>query len=119
MGGFGAKAVESPQRKVLILSAVKYGEGTPAISGTCANFLSIADAGAGDYDFTIVGSPFNVKPEIICTPMAANVVCTVPEDDRGLNSFTVKTFDADDGDPVDADFHVMIIGTQARDLVGP
>lgn len=119
MGGFGAKAVESPQRKVLVLSAVKYGGGTPAISGTCANFLSISDAGTGDYDFTIENSPFNVKPEIICTPMAANVVCTVPEADRSLNAFTVKTFDADDAGAVDADFHVMIIGTTARDLVGP
>lgn len=114
-GGFGANVVGCPQRKMQIMSLKKTGLGTPAISGSCANFCTITDNGVGDYTINFTDKPFAQVPEVIV--MSAT-------NDRISKLGTVTALAAQiltedlSGAAAEGDFHVIIIGSLGRDLIG-
>ena len=118
MPGFGANAIESPQRLMNVISVKKSGLGTPALSGSCANFLEITDTGVGDYLISLKSNavPFAQLPEILVSCKTAERVLNVGA--VTITSVQILAF-ADDGTtPAEADFDLMMVGSQARDLIG-
>ncbi len=115
MAGFGAQNVESPQRKIQIFSIKKSGLGTPALSGSCANFCSVTDNGVGDYTITFTGKAvFAQIPEIL---VGAKTVGIIKIHAVAISSVQVKCYAVDGTTPAEMDFDLMAIGSLARDLV--
>jgi hypothetical protein len=114
--GFGSGNVTSPQRLIKLVSVKKSGLGTPALSGSCANFLTVTDNGVGDYTINFNTLVFAQLPE---------VVATVTTDDRIVKVGTVAIGSVQiltenlAGTAAEADFHLLVVGSLARDLVGP
>lgn len=116
MAGFGQMIVESPQRKMQLVSLKKSGLGTPVISGSSAAFCTVTDNGVGDYTINFTSVPFSQIPEILVA---------VKTNDRIIRVGTVTALAAQiitedlAGAAAEADFDFMAIGSLARDLVGP
>lgn len=118
MPGFGAKAIESPQRLVNILSLRKTGGGTPALGGLCASFCTITDNGTGDYTITVNRqAPFSQVVQAFVQLHDVGFAVLDIASPSAL-SITVNTFDTDGTTPADIDFDLLVVGSHARDLVG-
>lgn len=115
MPGFGANVVESPQRKMVVLSVKKRGLGTPTLSGSCANMFTITDNGVGDYTLVLKSAyVFANIPEVVVgmkTAVACHTVGTVT-----ISDIPIKTFAMDGTTAKEADFDVLVIGSIAKDL---
>lgn len=115
MPGFGRMAVESPQRKMQLISLKKTGLGTPVLSGSCASFCTVTDNGVGDYTINLDKFPLAQVPE---------AVVTVTTDNRQVKLGTVTKLAVQvltedlAGAAAEADFHIMIFGSLASDLIG-
>jgi hypothetical protein len=109
------KDVGCPQRQMQILSLKKTGLGTPAISGSCANFCTVTDNGVGDYTINFTDAPYGLVPEVIVQ---------VSTNDRIAKLGTVTKLAAQiltedlAGAAAEGDFHVMILGPLVTDLLG-
>jgi hypothetical protein len=115
MPGFGAKAVESPQRKMNLLSIKKTGLGTPVISGSCASFVTVTDNGVGDYTINFTKFPFTQIPEIMIQPTTDNIIAKVGT----LTALACQVLTENlSGAAAEGDFHLMAFGSLASDLVG-
>ena len=109
------KGVASPQRLMIIQSMKKTGLGTPVISGSCANFCTIAKNGTGDYTITFTKKPYAQIPEVLVTAVTDNRLVKVGT----VTKLAAQILTEDlAGAAADADFHVAFIGTGARDLLG-
>lgn len=115
-GGFGAKTVESPQRKMLAVSLKKTGLGTPALSGSCASFCTITDGGVGDYTVNFATRPFTQIPEVFVQSTTPDLIVSLGTV-TALSAQILVTDAA--GTPAEGDFHLLALGSEARDLVGP
>lgn len=111
MGLNPAKAVKSSQRLMRLMSAKVDGTGTAALSGTCANDMSLTDSGTGDYLLTF-DEPFLRAPEVIATPITDNIVCKLGT--VAVGSVQILTENLS-GTATDADFHVIILGSDSAD----
>lgn len=109
------KGVASPQRLVIIQSMKKTGLGTPVLSGTCANFCTIAKNGTGDYTITFTKKPFAQIPEVLVTCTTDNRIVKVGT----ATKLAVQILTEDlTGAAAEADFHVAFIGSNASTLLG-
>ena len=109
------KGVASPQRLMIIQSMVKSGLGTPVLSGSCANFCTISKVGVGVYQINFAKKPFTLAPEVMVTAVTDNRLVKV----ANITKTSVQVLTEDlTGNPAEADFHVLAIGTNARDLLG-
>ena len=117
-GGFGAKTVESPQRKMQMVTLKKAGLGTPTLDGSCAAFCTITDNGVGDYTINLKsGVVFTQIPEAFLTAKTSASILHISA--VTISSIRVLAFAVDGTTPKEANFDVMIVGSLARDLVGP
>ena len=115
MGGFGSKIVESPQRKMQLITLKKSGLGTPAISGSCANFCTITDNGTGDYTINLTEIPLAQVPEVFVQVKTDNRIAKLGT----VTALAVRVLTEDlSGDAAEADFDLLIVGSLARDLIG-
>jgi len=114
-GGFGAQTINHVQRKMNVLSLKKSGLGTPVISGSAASWCDIVDNGAGDYTINFTQSPFAQVPEVMVTPVTPGTAVAVTA--VSILAVTIEVTDLA-GAAAEGDFHVMIIGSLARDLIG-
>lgn len=119
MGGiYGQSGVESPQRKIALLSIRKTGAGTPVLSGLCAKFCTVVDNGVGDYTINVnVNRPFANGCQAVAMPHASGIVRLDLANTDKLK-VTVKCFAVDGTTPAELDFDMMIMGSYASDLVG-
>lgn len=98
-----------------ILSLKKTGLGTPAISGSCANFCTITDNGVGDYTINFTKKPFALVPEAVVTVTTDNTYAKIGT----ISALSVQVLTENlSGAATEADFHIMILGTLASDLLG-
>ena len=119
MGGiYGQSGVESPQRKIALLSLRKTGAGTPVLGGLCASFCSIVDNGAGDYTINVNEQrPFANGVQAVAMPHASGIVRLDLANTDKLK-VSVKCFAVDGTTPAELDFDILIMGSYASDLVG-
>lgn len=117
MPGFGANVVESPQRLMTLVSVKKSGLGTPAISGSCANFLQVTDNGVGDYTISFKSGavPFTQLPECMIQIKTSARVARLGT--VAINSVQVLTFQVDGTTAAEADFDLIMVGSLASDLL--
>lgn len=98
-----------------VLSVKKTGLGTPALGGTCASSMTIVDNGVGDYSL-IPNENFEQIPEVIVVPTTAEVVLQIGT--VAVDEIQILAFDLADGTtPAEANFHALIIGSDALDLL--
>lgn len=109
-----ARSVKSPQRLMRIMSAKVDGTGTAALSGTCANDMALTDNGTGDYTLTF-DVAYERAPEVVVTPLTADAVPRIAA--VAVDSVQILMRKASDGTAIDADFHVMILGSDAIDAI--
>lgn len=117
-GGFGVNNIEAQQRQMSADSFKKTGLGTPAISGSAASFYSVTDNGTGDYSFArkaAAGGAFAQIPEVMVTCTTDNRIAKLGT--VSASSIQVLTEDLS-GSAAEADFHIVIFGCDARDLIG-
>lgn len=119
MGGiYGQSGVESPQRKIALLSVRKTGAGTPVLSGLCANFCSIVDNGAGDYTILVNQQrPFANGVQAVAMPHAPGIIHLDLANTDKLQ-VSVLCFAVDGTTPAELDFDMLIMGSYASDLIG-
>lgn len=115
MGGFGSQTIEHVQRKMQVLSLRKSGLGTPTIAGSAATFCSITDNGTGDYTISFTSAPFAQTPEVMVTPSTPGTAVAVTAVSN--LAVTVQVTDLA-GVAAEGNFHIMIMGSLARDLIG-
>lgn len=106
-----AKNVVCPQRKMRVMSVKVDGTGTAALSGTCSTNMSLTDSGTGDYLLTF-DVPFLRAPEVIVTPITDNIVAKLGT--VAVGSVQILTENLS-GNATDADFHVIILGSDTTD----
>jgi hypothetical protein len=117
MGGFGANTVESAQRQMVLHTLKKTGLGTPVISGSAANFFSVVDNGAGDYNInpnSKIGA-FAQVPEVMVMPTTNDRICRLGTVSASGIQVLVEDLS---GAAAEGDFHIFISGCLARDLIG-
>lgn len=118
MGGFGAKTVESPQRKMQLLALRKIGAGTPTLTGLCASFCTITDNNVGDYTITVNRQdPFTQSVIGTAMPHSSGIIRLDLATTDKLK-ISVKCFQVNGTTPADLDFDLIVIGSNAIDLVG-
>lgn len=108
-----ARSVKSPQRLVRMMSLKVDGTGTASLSGTCANDVSLTDSGTGDYLLTF-DEAFARTPEVLVTVTTNDRIARVAT--LAVGSVQIITEDLA-GAAADADFHVMIVGSDASDAI--
>ncbi len=106
-----AKQVVCPQRAMRIMSVKVDGTGTVALSGTCSNNMTLTDSGTGDYLLTF-NIPYLRAPEVIATPITDNIVAKIGT--VAVGSVQILTENLS-GAATDADFHVIILGSDTAD----
>jgi hypothetical protein len=113
MGIASAKQVVCPQMRMRLMSAIVDGTGTAALGGICANNMSLTDNGTGDYTLTF-DLPYQQAPQVLATPVTDNIVCKVTS--ALVGSVRILTENLS-GVATDADFHVVIIGSDSQDQI--
>lgn len=108
-----AKQVVCPQRAIRLMSVKVDGTGTAALSGTCALNMALTDNGTGDYTLTF-NLPYLRAPEVIATPITDNIVCKLGT--VAVGSIQILTENLS-GSATDADFHVIIMGSDTVDQI--
>lgn len=108
-----ARTVKSPQRLIRMLSAKIDGTGTASMSGTCSNDMTLTDSGTGDYLLTF-DEAFARTPEVVVTCTTNDRIARVAT--LAVGSVQIITEDLA-GAAADADFHVIIVGSDASDAI--
>lgn len=107
------RSIKGPQRSMKLMSAKVDGTGTAAISGTCANDMSLTDSGTGDYLLTF-DEAYERIPEVVATPVTDDIICKIGT--VAVGSVQILTENLS-GAATDADFHVMIVGSLDPDAI--
>jgi hypothetical protein len=94
-----------------LMSVKVDGTGTAALSGTCSNNMTLTDNGTGDYTLTY-NLPFLRAPEIVATAITDNIYCKIGASAVGSCQILTENLS---GAATDADFHVIIIGSDTAD----
>lgn len=116
--GFGSNTVDSPQRQMKLLALRKTGAGTPVLSGLCAKFCSIVDNGPGDYTILVnTQAPFPQDAIAVAMPHAPGVIHLDLASSDNLQ-ISVLCFDVDGTTPAELDFELLVVGSNASDLIG-
>lgn len=109
-----SRSVRSRQRLAHIIAARVDGTGTAALlSGS--NELTLTDNGTGDYTLTF-GTAYQQVPVVVATPVTTGIhleIAAVSATSVQINAFAVS----DGTTATDADFHIMIVGSDAADEV--
>ncbi len=107
------RPVESRQRLVHIIASRVDGTGTASLlSG--GQELTLTDAGTGHYSLAI-NQPYGQVPVVQVTPVTAGIHVQIFS--VSVSTIVIKTFAVDGTTATDADFHVLIIGSDAPDAV--
>lgn len=115
---FGAQTVESPQRKVAVIGLTKTGLGTPALSGLCASFCSVAKTGTGVYEITInTQRPF-AQLMVGSILLHQSGIAVKDQSASTKLKLVVKTFAVDGTTAAEKDFDIIVLGSFATDLIG-
>jgi hypothetical protein len=115
MGGFGAQTIEHVQRKMSVLSMKKSGLGSPVLSGSAATWCTITDNGVGDYTINFVQAPYAQTPEVMAMPSTPGTAVAVTA--VSTLAVTIEVTDLA-GVAAEGDFHILVMGSLARDLIG-
>ena len=109
------RSVKAGQARVHVIPARVDGTGTAAIlSG--GQELTLVDNGVGDYTLTFAPGAFAAVPTILVTPVTDETICRIGT--LSASSVQILCDDATDGTTAkDADFHVMIVGSDSADEV--
>lgn len=110
---FKSKVVQCPQRKVRLMAAFVDGTGTAALSGLNSPNMSLTDNGTGDYTLTL-DEAYAQAPQVVATPKTDNIICKIGT--VTASSIQILTENLS-GSATDADFHVMIIGSDSADQI--
>lgn len=110
-----SRSVKTDQRLMRLMSFSVDGTGTAALGGSSKFSASLTDNGTGDYTVT-----FDVKygraPEAYCTPLTTGIHCEIFS--ISTSAVRVKTFAVADGTTAtDADFHLLVVGSDAADAI--
>lgn len=111
-----ARSVQSRQRLVHMIAGRVDGTGTAEILEG-GNEMSLTDNGTGDYTLTF-GQAFQRVPTVVVTPIGASgdVVATLGT--LSASAVQILCWDGTDGTTAkDADFHVMIVGSDGPDVI--
>lgn len=111
--GYQSQAVSCPQRLMRVMSVKVDGTGTAALTGTCALNMTLTDNGTGDYTLTF-DIPYKRAPEVIATAITDNIVCKLGT--VAVGSIQILTENLS-GTATDADFHVIILGSDTVDQI--
>lgn len=114
--GFGSSNMTSPQRLMKLVSVKKSGLGTPTLAGSCASFLTVTDNGVGDYTINFNTLVFAQLPEVVASVTTNDRIVRVGT--VAIGSVQILTEDLA-GSAAEGDFHLMVVGSLARDLLGP
>jgi hypothetical protein len=106
------REIKGTQRLPRLLGVRVDGTGTASILAG-GNDVALTDNGTGDYTLTFA-VPFARVPQVVASPLAADVALHVSA--VSVSAVTVKARTVA-GSPaaVDADFHVIILGSDAVD----
>ena len=106
-----SRSIKSPQRQMRLLAFQKSGLGSPALSGEGKFDGTIADNGVGDYTITF-GKPYVRVPVCIpSTKTSATTIRCVP----AIGSVQVLCFAMDGTTPAEADFDLVVHGSDVSD----
>ena len=108
-----ARSVKSTQRLIRTMSAKVDGTGTVSLSGTCANDMTLTDNGTGDYTLTF-DEAFARAPEVFVLPATNDIIARVGTVAVGSVQIITENLS---GAATDADFHVLIMGSDAQDAI--
>lgn len=108
-----SRAVKSPQRLMRIMDVVVDGTGTAALSGSCANDMSLTDSGTGDY-LLVFDVAVERLPTVVATPVTDNIICKIGTVTKSSVQILTENLS---GVATDADFHCIIIGSDAVDAI--
>jgi hypothetical protein len=108
-----SKAVTCPQRAMRMMSVVVDGTGTASLGGICANDMTLTDNGTGDYTLTMKHA-FKQLPQVLATPVTDNRICKIGT----VTASAVQILTEDlSGSAADADFHVILLGSDTLDQI--
>ena len=109
-----ASGVLNRQRLVHMIAGRVQGTGTAAMLEG-GNELTLTDNGTGDYTLAI--SPAYARvPTVLCQSLTADAIAQVGT--ISASSIQVLGFDATDGTTAkDIDFHILIVGSDAEDVL--
>ena len=111
---FGSsKNVLSPQRKMRIMGVLVDGTGTASLSGICSRNMNLTDNGTGDYTLTFQ-VPFSQAPQILASPVTDNIICKIGTVTASAAQILTENLS---GTATDADFHVIVLGSDAADQI--
>ncbi len=106
--------VKSPQRQMRLMGLRVDGTGTASILEG-AQMATLTDNGTGDYTLALTES-LGRLPVVVATPVTADVIIQIGT--LAIDSVQILCFDATDGTTAkDADFHVLIVGSEVADEV--
>lgn len=108
-----ARTIKSPQRLVRMITCKVQGTGTAAVTGTCANDVSLTDSGTGDYLITF-DEAFARAPEVFVTMVTNDTIAKIGT--LAVGSVQILTEDLS-GAAIDAVFHIMVVGSDAEDAI--
>ena len=110
-----ARSIKSQQRRVRQLFVKVDGTGTAALDGLDKLSMTLTDAGTGDYDLAY-DVAFQRAPMVVVTPITTGIHCEVTASTTA--GCTIETFDVATGAvATDADFYVMIAGSDDADAI--
>lgn len=108
------RPVESNQRKMRILALKVDGTGTAALSGPSSLEATLTDNGTGDYTITF-NKAFAQAPVVVATPLTDDIQISL----KSAATTTAVSFEARSigacPAATDADFEVMILGSDAKE----
>lgn len=109
-----ARELQSRQRLIHVIGSRVDGTGTAALlSGS--NELTLTDNGTGDYTLTF-DVAFKQVPVVVATPVTAGISLQIGT--LSASAVQILAVATSDGTTAtDADFHVMIMGSDAADEV--
>lgn len=107
------RPVESSQRKMRLLALKVDGTGTAALSGPSSLEATLTDNGTGDYTITF-DKAFSQAPVVSATVVTTNIYARVHS--ASTTAVTIKTIQVADGSTAtDADFELLIIGSDVTE----
>lgn len=108
-----SKAIACSQRRTRVLSVHVKGTVAIALSGVCANNMSLVRNGTGDYTLTPL-LPFKQVPQVLLTPFTAQRVLSIGT--VTANSIQILSKDLTNT-AADAIFDAIILGSDTPDQI--
>ena len=109
-----SRSIQNKQRLMYAMAIRVQGTGTAAVLAGGSD-VTLVDNGTGDYTITF-RQAFKRVPSIVVSSLTANSIALVSA--PAVGSFKVLGFQATDGTTAaDIDFHVIVMGSDASDVV--